>query len=120
MSELLTEEEAIKRSIELLEWQVKEGTEKRGDWPGWSINGGKYPHTSMNCFMCEYARQRTSIGINPCTKCPYAIRFGECDASPKLPIPRLDWSKTKQTKRKYAKILLNQVKQLQEELNENQ
>ena len=107
MREKLTKREAIERSIPL--WIFLSETGKMKDeWDGW----GKYGYVLNDCFLCSFG-----WNTDPCSKCgacPYANKFGVCYKGNR---PYHKWNLTESitTRKKYASLFLEQLKQLLEE-----
>lgn len=99
----LTKKKAIEISIELWTFLAETGKEK-SDWEGWE----EYREMDYLCPLCEYA---TSKGMRNCRSCPYWEKFRWCYSWRKPFWHWEDVSMTK-TKKKYAKLFLEQLKQL--------
>jgi len=95
----LTKEKAVELSIELWTWLAETGKMKY-EWPEWY----KYPDIACHCFLCEYADRR-----NGCSSCPYSQKFGGCNSGH---FSKWTLSRTTRTSRKYARLFLEQLKQL--------
>lgn len=127
----LTKKKAIKITIELWTWLATTGSGDKSSWPGW----GKYDRMFCSCPLCEYGDQRRQARkrykefnpLNICRACPFFIQHGRCTKH--LPEIFLDggatmwaanpsyydkWyrSGTAKTRKKYAKLFLNQTKEL--------
>ena len=101
----LTKKKAIQISIELWEYMAETGEGRKGKWEGWK----EYGEMSCDCALCEYEEQRGGGG-DECDHCPYWQKFGNCwdDA----PYDKWRYAKTKATRKKYAELLLEQLRQL--------
>jgi len=95
----LTKEKAVELSIELWTWLAETGKMKC-EWPGW----GKYTDIVCHCFLCEYAAKHGG-----CSSCPYSQKFGVCSGGH---YSKWTLSRTTRTSRKYARLFLEQLKQL--------
>ncbi len=103
----LTKEKAIELSIELWEWMAKTGTEYKDQWTGWE----KYALTSKNdCFLCEYNDMQGGRSLIDCSYCPYFEKFGRCVDNSIF--GKWAYTETKRTRKKYAKLFLEQLKEL--------
>jgi len=105
----LTRKQSICRSIELWTDLAETGIDK-GEWDGWE----KYGNDIWgDCFLCEYATYRAGASKGACKHCPYYQKFGYCQEDEK-PTYYDKWesAKTKRTRKKYAKLFLEQLKQL--------
>ncbi len=107
----LTKKKSIKLSIEHWEWLAETGKLKE-DWPEWDKYGGlnKFNYcenVTAFCFLCEYSKYFSCED-----KCPYCIKFGNCCAA-SSPFSKWDVVESQQTRKKYAKEFLEQLKQLQ-------
>ncbi len=101
----LTREQAIDLSIELWEWLAETGGFKH-QWSGWE----KYGDSDPGCFLCDYQEQKDSSDRG-CGDCPYFQKFGRC-LKDKSPYDKWDNASTPQTRKKYAKLFLEQLKEL--------
>ena len=102
----LTRKQAIDLSIELWKWLAETGKQKE-DWPGWEELGGMGNH----CPLCEYAGLKNRV-YKGCSKCPLSWGEHGCQENP---ISYYDsWRSvlTKKAKKKYAKLFLEQLKEL--------
>lgn len=122
----LTKKKAIKITIELWTWLATTGSEDKGSWPGWR----KYGRMFRSCPLCEYGNQRKQARkrykkfnpLNVCRACPFFIQYGRCikcyggtimwAAGPSY-YGKWNRSGTTKTRKKYAKLFLNQIKELQ-------
>ena len=106
----LTKKRAIEKSIELWEWLAETGEEWKKEWSGW--DGAK---AFNDCFLCEYTLGLSSFVFDlECKEyCPLAKgkRQFQCD---KTTQPYHHWceAKTAQTRKKYAKLFLEQLRGL--------
>ena len=111
----LTRKKAIELCIELWTWLAGTGEEKR-KWPGWEEND----RADNECWFCEYDRQQ---GIKHrkytnCFYCPLKSIGEECGDSFYV---KWENAKTSRTRKKYAKLFLNQIESIAKEReNENQ
>lgn len=107
----LTEKEAIQKSIELWEWLLESGSGWKCEWDGWS----KYPHIQNHCFLCQYNAEHGGGMGYICPDCPYAKKFGCCENGNETGVfDKWRRSETKRTKKKYAKLFLEQLYQLRD------
>ena len=100
---ILTRKKTIKLCIELWEWLAKTGQQRKEDWPGWE----KYGEAKYDCWFCEYS---TSKGQSlSCVKCPLGGGSFQCNE-----LYYNDWkaAETPRTRKKYAKLFLEQIKTL--------
>ena len=103
----LTKEQAIQYSIEQWEWLAKTGRDKR-DWP----RRGEFGEIDADCFLCEYnGKKRDTMGWRICTKCPYYEVYNYCTERT-APFKKWLFSYSKQTRKEYAKLFLEQLKEL--------
>lgn len=98
----LTRKKAIELCIELWEWCAETGRVKH-NWPGWKKYKNYKPEDFSHCWLCIYTEYRS------CHDCPWYKRFGHC----------LDgvyeyWDNTtsQSQRKKYAKLFLEQIKEL--------
>lgn len=100
----ITKKQAIKISIELWTWLAKTGTDNKGHWGGWD----EYGLMRSDCSLCEYVATKRG----GCNSCPYYLKFGMCT---KDDTPYWQWnmSPTKRVRKEYARMFLEQLKQLQ-------
>ena len=108
----LTKEQAIDLSIELWTWLAKTGKEK-DDWLGWDKYGGRWAIWS-NCFLCEYDALlcgEEAENEKQCSYCPLTEEFGDCY---KTYFYNWELATTPKTRKKYALLFLEQLKQLKE------
>lgn len=104
----LTKKKAIKIAIELWTDLTETGEAIKRDWTGWE----KYGHMTASCPFCEYGnRKDRHSGGGICFSCPYYQVFGYCTDG-KAPYWKWDGAKTKTTRKKYASLFLEQLKQL--------
>jgi len=96
----LTREEAVDISVELWTWLAETGESHKSKWEGWN----KYGEMELDCPLCEYSTRCES-------DCPYHLKFGSC-MTPDSPFER--WTHSSGTKvcKKYAKLFLEQLKEL--------
>lgn len=126
--EELTWKRALELAENLLTWSAETGGAK-ADWPGWKENGGEYTGIIYGCFLCEFnyhkvLSHRSVDPIGPfvdevCPECPYHQKFGGCfkSSSPVSSWERARHGYDKEKVKKYASILLGQVRQLKEEVS---
>lgn len=107
----LEAKESVELTIKLWDWAAETGKEKRY-WEKWAENGGEYD-SLYGCFLCDYDAQvrRRKGGVNSCVNCPYCIKFGSC-VSKGSPYDRWDKAKTSRTRKKYAKLCLEQLREI--------
>ena len=115
----LTRKKAIELCIELWTWLAKTGKLKE-DWPKWEEYSKKYGSDDIyspvcnHCWFCEYSCQRSSSMLLNCKFCPYRIKYGHCHSNKKDVLNHYGhWfeAKTPRTRKKYAKLFLEQIKQ---------
>lgn len=107
----LTRKKAIELCIELWTWCMETG-KRKSEWPGWE----KYGNAMSDCWLCEYDDQmleryerKTRVS---CGYCPFVTSgLGRCTDSPNY-LDKWDAAKTPRTTKKYAKLLLEQIKTL--------
>ena len=109
----LTAKKAVELSIELWTWLAETGKEKPS-WKGWKYNGGQYL-AQADCFLCEYAGRRACKQAidNYCALCLYYKTYGYfCIDNVNCSTPFEKWCdvETKPTRKKYAKLFLEQLK----------
>ncbi|MCK5016912.1 MAG: hypothetical protein KAS32_07550 [Candidatus Peribacteraceae bacterium] len=112
----LTRKKAIELCIELWEWCAKTG-KRKGGWPGWEKYDVAIEHHSY-CWFCYYDNH-TEVGGKrarggECIFCPYRKKFGyHCNNDgPQTLFNKWDDAKTPRTRKKYAKLFLNQIKDI--------
>lgn len=106
----LTEAKAIDLTIELWAWLAETGKEKE-DWPSWEGYGGldekgDCKEVESLCFLCKFA-DRT------CSSCPYYKKFDLC-YNMNAPFSKWEGATTSKTRKKYAKMFLEQMNQLKQ------
>lgn len=103
----LSEKKAIEIAIELWIWLAETGDKAKGNWPGWD----RYEYMTCNCPLCEYSSRQNPDAEDYCVFCPYYKAFGACtnDVSP---YDKWEVFETKRTKKKYASLFLEQLRQL--------
>ena len=125
------EKEALGNTIEEWTWLAETGGCK-GDWPDWDSNGGSHKDDKLyGCFLCQYyletfypgednIRVTTEEGV--CTHCIYAKKFCSCFKGGSYVQEWEDadyFSSTKaqitRQRKKYAKLILKQLKELESE-----
>lgn len=111
----LTAKKAVELSIELWEWLAGTGEEEKDVWPEWEENGGKYPEVQCHCFLCEYNDQQGGDMPDNCQYCPYDRSRGLC-MERFNPYGRWTRGKTNRTRKKYAKLFLEQLKTILKEM----
>ncbi len=97
----LTKKKAIELSVELWTWLAETGKEKL-DWPGWE----QYEDITSECFLCEYADRHSG-----CDDCSYRQKFCYC-CEGDSPYSLWHLFQAARTKKKYARLFLEQLKQL--------
>jgi len=106
----LTRKKAIELCIELWTWLAKTGKSKY-DWPGWETYGY---FIENDCWFCEYgSRQEKRYLSNKtcCEYCPLFATFGENGCyNPECAYKKWDFAQTPRTRKKYAKLFLEQIK----------
>lgn len=104
----LTRKKSIKLTIELWTWRAETGKPKE-DWPKWSEYSDVWPDS----FFCEYDTQmqaRYKHNRDSCGYCPLVTSgLGSCDET-----YYEKWNNVKdpRTRKKYAKLFLEQLKTL--------
>lgn len=102
----LTRKKAIELSKELWVWLAETGKMKH-EWPRWE----KYGWMTWHCPLCEYA-----WGGDACPRCPYWQTYGHCcpdDSEEEETIfSQWDDAKTSKTRKKYARLFLEQLEEL--------
>ena len=106
----LTRKKSIELCIVLWTWLAKTGKLKE-EWPGWK----KHRYALNGCWLCEYSYQRQRANKSSrlqsfCIFCPYYKAIcKECFGS-----YYGNWAdaKTPQTRKRYAKLFLEQIKTL--------
>ena len=106
---MLTEKKAIERTIELWAWLAETGKDKYA-WPGWE------QYSALHfCFLCEYSFAQILLiesliwSHNGCDACPYYQQFGFCGDDY---YGKWCFARTVKTRKKYAGLFLEQLKQL--------
>ena len=99
----LTRKKAIDLCIELWTWLAETGKTKE-DWPEWE----KYDPVMSDCWFCEYVNQRKNYS-DRCKSCPYNRKYGHC-YNPESYYDCWEDAETPRTRRKYAKLFLEQIK----------
>lgn len=104
----LTKKKAIEITVELWTFLAETGDEK-GAWGGWET----YGQMIYGCPLCEYSHHCLNWGRGRCGSCPYYKKFGCCYGDEEDTIYSL-WEEahTPRTRKKYAKLFLEQLKQL--------
>ena len=110
----LTRKKSIELCIELWTWLAETG-KRKSDWPGWK----KYKSLTKGiedavwCWFCLYnnRKQRKEQWDADCRSCPYFKQYNFCSNREQ---PFADWfdAKTPRTRKKYAKLFLEQIKSL--------
>ena len=102
----LTRKKSIELCIELWTWLAETGNDK-SDWPKW----GKYGLIRVCCWFCEYDDRQKDRYCNriDCYYCPLQKTYGDCAGT-----YYCQWydAKTIRTKKKYAKLFLEQIKEI--------
>lgn len=103
----LTKKESIKRTEELWTWLAETGEEYRVLWPSWN----HYSIPSHGGYLCDYASEKSKLESFFCGKCPYFQKFGDCT---RFDSPYSGWvnAETIDERKKYAKLLLEELRQL--------
>ena len=112
---LTRKKQIIKLCIELWTWLAKTGKMK-SQWPEWE----KYPFAKEYpyCWFCYFDNNtlagRPRKGGGGCVFCPYYKKYGHCNSFKTEP-PFYKWNNvtTPRTRKKYAKLFLEQIKALQ-------
>ena len=95
--------------IELWMWCMETGKRKE-QWPRW----GEFGYIHGHCWFCYYDTHTVAgdnrIGGGYCTYCPYREKFGHC-TKPGNFYDHWDKAETPRTRKKYAKLFLEQIKQ---------
>ncbi|KKM04728.1 hypothetical protein LCGC14_1761280 [marine sediment metagenome] len=107
----MTKTEAIDRTIELWTWLAETGERHKGDWPGWKRHGGEYDLAGSDCFLCKHSL-RGQFTPHCTTYCLYCLKFGHCVNGY---FDQWNEAGTPRTRKKYAKLFLEQVKSLKED-----
>ncbi len=103
----LTRKKSIELCIELWEWLAETGGYKE-DWPKWK----EYGTISNYCWFCEYDTRR-SLGEGHCNHCPFEKQYGHCNTITEVSYyPKWIKAKFSRTRKKYAKLFLEQIKEL--------
>ncbi len=102
----ITREEAITISIELWTELAETGGDwqEKVNWSGWE----RYGEMSSSCALCQYAR-------GACRECPYQQKYGTCFKNDKMPLRRWELAHLPATRRKYARLGVEQLKALLED-----
>ena len=123
----LTRKKAIELCIELWTWLAKTGKKKKEDWPKWenyrNYNRPRGSSTAESCWLCEYGYQRrksTKKG-ETCDYCPYKRKYrivcnadiDDTDDKQLFYYSRWEDAKTPRTRKKYAKLFLEQIKSIE-------
>lgn len=110
----LTKKQAVDYSIELWAYLAKTG-KKKEDWPEWGRFGelnkdGDCEEVEHLCFLCEYGAHK--INRDKCDVCPYATEFDVCCPDDDTPFSQWYDATTIRDHKKYAKLFLEQLKQI--------
>jgi len=109
----LSRKKAIELCILLWTWLAKTGEVKR-KWPGWEKYDVAIEHHSY-CWFCYYDNHTEIGGIRAkggdCIYCPYRKEYGHCNSNGTF-YENWDKAKTSRTRKKYAKLFLEQIKSL--------
>ncbi len=105
----LTKKKAIELCIEFWTWCTKTGKRKE-EWPDWE----KYGEIADYCWFCEYSFQRRNVSKSEdkpiCAFCPYYKAIGKkCYQSY---FAKWDNARFPRTRKKYAKLFLEQIRKL--------
>jgi len=110
----LSRKKAIELCIELWTWLAKTG-KKKGDWPKWK----KYENYALpkgsavlhDCWFCEYGYQMTSRSYaRKCEYCPLIRKLNMNCGDGKCFYEKWEDVRTPKTRKKYAKLFLEQIK----------
>jgi len=77
----LSKRKALEICIELWSWLGSTGSAYKEEWPGWKINGGKYPEMKLYCSLCEYDSYRhyhNKTYKSGCYYCPLKKELNYC------------------------------------------
>ena len=96
-----------KPAIELTQWMWGEMAETGETKEEWIERHPQYEELDSWCFLREYANQ---FGFH-CGHCPYFQKFGGC-CDEDAPYDKWYEALTPKTRKKYAKLFLEQLKQL--------
>ena len=104
----LTRKKAIELCTEAWTIHAKTGC-KKSELPE------KHQGMDSSCWFCYYNNhtvQGSRISTSgECKKCPYFKKFGHCNIGD-VPFANWDKAKTPRTRKKYAKLFLEQIKTL--------
>lgn len=104
----LTRKKAIELCISLWTWLAETGAKFKSEWPEWE----KYERNICwsHCWYCEYSNRRckNTVGVN-CKKCPLGGKSFECND---LYYGKWKEAETPRTRKKYAKLFLEQIESL--------
>ena len=104
----LTRKISIALCIEVWTWCAETGKQKY-EWPKWRNNGGSYRYITLHCFFCEYDRQRRQrTHKKRCYHCPFEGPERACVKN--YYYGKWEDAKTPKTRKKYAKLFLEQIK----------
>ncbi len=108
----ITREEAITISIELWTELAETGGDgfAKDAWPGWAKYGGSM---LASCAMCQYDYDQDG----DCGACPYHQKYGACLETDHGSTVLDKWAnaETPRTRKKYARLGVEQLKALLEE-----
>lgn len=107
----LTLELAKKICLELWTFCAETG-EGKEDWPGWETYA-HYGYFPALCPFCRYDEEMNAEEyMGACEYCPIEAEFGDCSET-----YYQAWleAKQKRTRKKYARLFLEQLKELLEE-----
>ena len=118
----LTRKKAIELCIELWTWLAKTGKHKK-EWPDWEKwykkSNDATPLLANQCWFCYYDNFTTKgtrrKNGGHCQNCPYYKVFGHCYREKPHPTYYWKWeeeAETPRTRKKYAKLFLEQIKTL--------
>ena len=102
----LIKKKAVELSIELWEWLAETG-EGKGYWVGWKRKGGSHEQVAFDCFLCELFNDDSER----CPGCPYYDKYGRCTDG-KRPFSKWTDARTVRTRKKYAGLFLEQLKEI--------
>ncbi|KKK94776.1 hypothetical protein LCGC14_2679460 [marine sediment metagenome] len=93
-----TDKQTIENSLRQWRWCAETGEEK-WEWPEWE----KYGEIESGCFFCEQ--------VDECEDCIYYKEFGFC-LKDDSPLDKWFRARKENTKKKYAALIVEQIKEL--------
>ena len=105
----LSKKKAIELCIELWTWCALTGKPKE-DWPRWK----EFGYVINHCWFCKWdnrQRKRYNFREKSCHYCPIYKEFGFLCLHKNCFYERWENAKTPRTRKKYAKLFLEQIKQ---------